>query len=110
MLIKQVIAVSGDLENIYSPGKALGGPNTANYGKLIGPLFQNILIVLGVISLITILLAGFNYLNSEGNEQKIETAQKMLTYAIIGIIVAASSFLILRIIGTILGFDFITGK
>jgi hypothetical protein len=109
-MLNKVLAAGGSLGNkdIYSPGNALGG-NSANYGKLISPIIQNALIALGGLSLITILIAGFSYINSEGDERKIEIAQKTLTYAIIGIVVAVAGFLITRLIGYIVGFDFTTG-
>jgi len=110
MLNNNILAAGGNLGNpdIYAPGAALGG-TSATYGKLLSPLIQNSLIAIGITSFITLIIAGFNYINSEGDERKIESAQKIITYAIIGLVTAVAGYIITRLIGYIVGFDFFTG-
>jgi hypothetical protein len=103
MIIKPVLAVA--LEELYSPGKALGGSG-AQLSNLINPLISNILILSGVMAFIVIILAGFNYITSNGDKAKVEQSQNMLNYGILGLVLVVLAFLITRIIGSIFGFKF----
>jgi hypothetical protein len=50
-----------------------------------------------------LILGGFKYLTSGGNPENAASAQKTITYAILGIVLIALSYLILLIIQTITG-------
>jgi hypothetical protein len=45
--------------------------------------------VVGVVSIIMIMIAGFQYVTSSGDSGKIGTAKSTLTYAIVGIVIVA---------------------
>lgn len=53
---------------------------------------------IGIIAIIFVLYAGFLWMTSAGNEQKIAQAKKTLVNAIIGLIIILSSFLIVSFI------------
>lgn len=40
---------------------------------------------LGLVAVITVLIGGFTWMTAAGNEEKISTAKKILTYAVIGL-------------------------
>ncbi|MFH1534374.1 MAG: hypothetical protein ABIF80_00130, partial [Patescibacteria group bacterium] len=48
---------------------------------------QWILGLLGLIAVIMILIGGFKWMTAGGNEEKIESAKKLLTSAIIGLVI-----------------------
>lgn len=50
---------------------------------------------------IMIVIGGFNYLTSFGNPEKVKKAQGTLKYALIGLILFVSAYLILKIIDTL---------
>lgn len=50
-----------------------------------------LLSIVGIIAIISLVIAGSMYMTAYGDEKRIETAKKMGTYAIIGIIVALGS-------------------
>jgi len=68
-------------------------------------VFQNILSIasgLVIVVLFIMLVNGaFTYLTSLGNPEKLKKAQGTLRYAIIGLVIFLSSFLILKIIDTL---------
>ncbi|KKT40514.1 hypothetical protein A3K29_00975 [Candidatus Collierbacteria bacterium RIFOXYB2_FULL_46_14] len=105
MVIKTSLAAES-LENLYAPAKALSGGSGATLAKLINPLIYNVLIISGLIAFIVIIIAGFNYVSAGGDKGKIEQAQNMLNYSIIGLILVVLAFLITRVIGAIFGFKF----
>src|SRR3989339_592591 len=104
MVIKTSLAAES-LENLYAPAKALSGGSGATLAKLINPLIYNVLIISGLIAFI-IIITGFNYVSAGGDKGKIEQAQNMLNYSIIGLILVVLAFLITRVIGAIFGFKF----
>ncbi len=94
------------LEKIYLPGEKLGG-SSATFGALISPLIRNVLVGTALVSFVVILIAGFNYITSSGDKQRIQTATNMITYGIIGLVIAVAAFAITQIVGRIGGFDFL---
>lgn len=70
--------------------------------KCLEVVFGNILTVsTGLIFLalfVMLLVGGFNYLTSLGNPEKIKKAQGTLKFAVIGLIIFAGAFLILKTI------------
>ena len=49
---------------------------------------------LGIIAIGLIIYSGFLYLTSQGNKEPVEKAKKILTYAIIGMVVIIASYAI----------------
>ena len=103
-MIRPVFAQE-DLSNFYAPGKALGGQG-ANIGNLLTPLIQNAIYITALASFAAILFAGFNYVTSSGDKAKVQQATTMLNYALLGLTLAVSAFVITQIIGQIGGFKF----
>lgn len=68
-------------------------------------MFQNLLIMSAGIVLfilfVMFIIGGFTYLTSFGNPEKVKKAQGTLKYAILGLVLYMSSFLILKTIDII---------
>ena len=103
MFIKQALADS--LTSYYPPSTALGA-NKVKLSSILNPLIANALIISGLVAFFVILFAGFSYISGAGDKNKMAQSTNMLTYAILGLVVVASAFLITRILGTVLGFKF----
>lgn len=93
------------LSDIYSPAQALGGDNTT-LSTILNPLIQNILTISAIAAFITLIFAGFGYITSAGDQKKIEQSTSMINYALIGLVVVASAWLITKIIGSLFGYEF----
>jgi len=102
----KILAAKTNLSDIYAPGKNLGG-SEAKYGDLLTPLFQNAIILIGILSFFVFLLAGFRYITSGGDENKIKEARATLNYAIIGTALAGGSYLLINILSGITNFKFL---
>lgn len=94
-----------NLSKFYQPGAALGG-NDANIGKLVTPLLANAVILSALIAFFVAIFAGFNYITSGGDKNKMEQSSNMLNYSLTGLVLAVGAFVILQIVGSIGGFDF----
>jgi hypothetical protein len=66
----------------------------------------NALIVLsGVVAVFLIMYAGYQYLTSQGDQEKVQAARKTLTFTIIGLVIVVFAFFILRFIVIFTGVD-----
>ena len=76
----------------------------------INKIFQTFIsVVLGIVGLASFsmfLFGGFRYLTAGADKDATVRARLTLSYAIMGLIIAVSAWLILRLIGVFLGVDF----
>jgi hypothetical protein len=63
------------------------------------------IIIIGLASLVMFVLAAFRWMLSGGNSKEIQTARGTMTYAIVGIIVALSAYLIVSLVTAFTGVD-----
>lgn len=70
---------------------------------LLRNIFTAVAGLVGAISVIMIVIAGIFYLTSAGSPEKMETAKKALTYAIIGMVVAVAAVTIVDTVLWVIG-------
>jgi len=104
MLVKQVLA-EVNLYDTYLPAKGLGANPTLS--TLINPIIANVLIISGIVAFGAILFSGFTYITGAGDKNKITQASQALTYGIIGLVVVVAAFIITKLMGAILGINFL---
>jgi len=75
-------------------------------GKAITLLYE----VAAVIVVFMVIFSAFQMITSGGEKEAVSKARNRLTYAIVGIVLLAFSFLILRVLGSILGFTLFGAK
>ena len=80
------------LEYLEITAKAAGFAEPKSLAEIIGAIIGIFLSFLGVIFLILILYGGFIWMTSGGNEIKVIRAKKILTNAIIGLIIVLSAY------------------
>lgn len=56
------------------------------------------LVLAGVVAVFLIVWAGFQYVTSNGDKEKVDGARKRMTYAIIGLVFIIMSFIIVKFI------------
>jgi uncharacterized membrane protein len=62
-------------------------------------IIDDLLRIAGFVSVIFIIVAGFQYVGSQGNPEKAAKAQQTILYAIIGLIIAISAIVLVTYIG-----------
>ena len=72
-------------------------------GALITSWLPNVYILGGILVLILIIASGLMWIGNAGNIKKIEEAQKILTFAIMGFILLFASYWIIQIIQVLTG-------
>ncbi|MFH2118377.1 MAG: hypothetical protein ABII10_01425 [Candidatus Paceibacterota bacterium] len=70
---------------------------------LLANVLSTFLTLVGIAAFIMIVVAAFNILTSGGNSQNMEKAQKSITFAVIGLVVALSAFIILNLVADFTG-------
>ena len=73
-------------------------------GEIVSRVVNFFLIpISGVILLLVFIWAGYDFMTSEGNPEKIKSAQAKITTGIIGMVLLVLAFLIVKVVELILG-------
>ena len=80
-----------------------GAATIQGIGCLIANVLSVALTVIGLAGFVMIIVAAFSLLFSAGKSQQVEKSKNTITFAIIGIILALSSFIIINLIATFTG-------
>ncbi|MFH2105607.1 MAG: MMCAP2_0565 family pilin-like conjugal transfer protein [Parcubacteria group bacterium] len=89
---------SDPLKLLNDVGNKSGKTSTRTLPEVIGQIIQWVLGIVGVVLLVMFIYGGVLYATSAGNEDKTETAKKVMLYAIIGVIIIALAFVLTRYI------------
>lgn len=77
---------------------AWGAGATDNPAIIVGNVIGVLLGVLGLIFLVLVVYAGFLYLTAQGEEKNVKQAKAILTKAVIGMVLIASSYAITNLV------------
>ncbi len=71
-----------------------------------GTVISVALSLAGIAVLVMFVIGGFGFLTAGGDKEAAQKAQKTLTYAIAGLVLTVSAWIILKLIGQFLGVEF----
>ena len=74
-------------------------------GCMLANIFSVALTLLGIAGFIMIIYAALNMMLSGGNSQAVEKSKNTITFAVVGIILALSSFIIINLISSFTGIN-----
>lgn len=88
-------------------------PQLSQLGDCFVGIIKLFVAVAGVAVVVTFLIGIFKYITSRGDKEGLTSAQSTITYAVIGLVIVATSFAIITIIdrtllsgtGTLLNFE-----
>lgn len=92
-----------DYNNNTSSADATTVPTIQGLQCLIGNILSVAITGIGLIGFVMFIVGAFFYMLSGGNAKGTETAKNTITYAIIGLVVALSAFIILNLIAAFTG-------
>ena len=93
-------------QSLQISGTQIEGPlddSVSSLGQIISKGLGFIMPMAGIVLLFVLISGGYDYMMSQGNADKIKSAQAKITSGIIGFILLIVSFLITRIIAVIFG-------
>jgi len=90
---------------VIDKDKATGGGAIAQNEDILEVVFKVInwiLLVVGAAAVLFLIIGGFRYITSAGNETQVEGAKNTMTYAIIGLVIVLLAYVIARTIDSLL--------
>ncbi len=88
------------MNNIALIGGYKTGTGASTIPKIVGMIINTLLSVTGLIFIVLTVFAGFNWMTSQGNDEKIKKSQDSLKSSVIGLIVTLSAWTIWNFIFT----------
>jgi type IV secretory pathway VirB2 component (pilin) len=70
------------------------GYEKAELPQVVGNIVKIVLSLLGLVAVVLIIIAGFQWMTSAGNEEKIKGAKKLMGSALIGLIIVILAYAI----------------
>ncbi len=96
---------------INPPGEGYGinpSPETST-DVLVSKILSNVIVIIfsvsALIFIVMLVWGALEWVLSGGEKEKLQSAQKRITTAIVGFIILALVFLLARVIGTLIGFN-----
>ena len=89
-------------ESIVIPTRA---NQITDLGKAIGGLINVLFIIAALATFLYLVLGGIQWITSGGDSKKTEAAGKQITNALIGLVIVAVSWAIMKLVGTVFGID-----
>ncbi len=89
--------------SLGTPGETGGG--TA-IGSLIGGIVGSIMIIATLLAMLFLIKGGISWITAGGDKTQLENARNTIIHAIIGLIIIASVWAIMNIVGPFLGLTF----
>ncbi len=81
------------------------GAKFTSISTLINIIIPLLMTGAGILFLIMLMLGAFTYLTSAGQQEKLKKAGQTFTYAILGLVIIVSSYILVKIIGIVLKVD-----
>src|SRR3989338_1919712 len=82
-----------------APGQLV---NISDFRELLTKIINSFLYFAGGIAVLFIVIGGFQYVASRGNEEATEKAKKTVTYAVLGIVIIVMAYAIVSIVNNLL--------
>lgn len=92
LLPAQVLALTAADSGLVEAGRGTGLETNMTLGQWVSIIIRGALTLLAVIFIIMIIVGGFQWMTSGGNEKKIESAKGMITNAVIGVTIVMISY------------------
>ena len=99
-LAAAVSPLKDDTAEIKRQADALAGNTGAGFNtsmdvtNIVGNFITGFLALLGIIFIVLIILAGYNWMTAAGEEEKVNKAKDTLTRAIIGLVITVGAYAI----------------
>lgn len=94
----------GNPVEIQAPtGIPTGAPGEA--GSMVGFAVAILLVVVILLSFFFIIYAGFRWITSEGDKEKVVNARRTIIYSLLGLLIAFLSFFGITLLGNLFGLD-----
>lgn len=102
VMLAQGTTSSGSLseigKNFEQVGSGTGLKTTNSLASIIGSVINAFMGLLGIILVVMIIYAGYLWMMAQGNTQKVDDAKKIITNAVIGLIILMAAYAIAQFV------------
>jgi len=94
-------AVQQGLNNVRSTGQfpiTVLGQSGNSPIQVIGAVIRLMLWIAGVLAIVFVIIGGYQYMTSLGNDEKAAAGRKTLTYAIIGLVIIILAYVLVQLV------------
>lgn len=95
--MKELALTINGYSQLTLPGQI--DPNRFSLQGIISFVVMSLLVVAILLSFFFLIFGGLKWILSQGDKKQVEEAQKTITFAIIGLVVALLSFFIINLVG-----------
>jgi succinate dehydrogenase/fumarate reductase cytochrome b subunit len=81
------------MESLFSAPQVPNPVDATSFGQLFSSLIGTLLLWAGAVTLLFIIIGGFRYIFSMGNQESVENARNTVLYAILGAVIIYLSYL-----------------
>ena len=94
-------------QSLNISGQPIEGPlqGITTIGDIINKLLLIAIPLAGIILLLVLIWGGYDFIMSQGNAEKVKSAQAKITTGIIGFVLLVFSYLIIKVIEKIFGLE-----
>ncbi len=90
---------------LLTPQSAYAQATFGELDSVTQTLFNGVFALVGVTSLIGIIIGAYQYISSEGDPKKVDSAKNSITWAVIGGVIGVAAYLVVRAVWSdVLGF------
>jgi len=95
-------AACGSVSDCINQGLHASGADSTplSIHSLMGKITNILLFLMGSVSVIMIIIGGFRYVTSQGDQTQMQSAKNTILYAVIGLIVAIAAYAIVSFVVT----------
>lgn len=94
LLIGWTVASRAQAEASVDFPTTFAGLSSQDIKVTIGNIVQIVLGFLGILTVLIILLGGFKWMTSGGNEEKIDEAKKLISAGVVGLVIVLAAYAI----------------
>ncbi|MCX6805002.1 MAG: hypothetical protein NT111_03230 [Patescibacteria group bacterium] len=98
LLATKVFAADGGQGVANNGAEAIQGNLTGDLEGQIATIVNLLIFSIGMVAVIMLIIGGFRYVFSQGNEKAVTGAKDTILYAIIGLVIAILSFAIVNFV------------
>lgn len=92
--------------DVLGVGGGTPAPGGKSFTAVAGNVLTFLLSIVGIIAIISLVIGGIMYLTSYGDEDRIQKGKKIIWASIIGIVVSIGAVVLVKQIGSLLGYSF----
>ena len=100
ILLSSLLFINNALADWVMPAPPVGAP--ANFDSAILNLTNWILGFVAMIAVLAIVWGGVSYIGSAGDETKATTGKRVITYALLGLVIAGIAYAIVNVIVSVI--------